>query len=243
MIALCLLLHASTPEQALQDSAQRAFDEYQFDITLSLLDELLARPLKDAALRQKAHALRAFASYYLRNEERAERDLREVFRENVDFHVDRTAFHPDLLGFFNRVRNHYLAEASVEPATAPASLPTSLPASAPAVVAPLKIVATLGDRAPWLRLFPLGVGHFANRDRLGGALFLSSELALVALNIAAAAVRASMRLPNGLYRFDAPQLGWQVVQNASAFALIGVAIFEIIDAFYWSPARARQGAP
>jgi hypothetical protein len=227
MIALFLLLAAATPTpQSRAAAAEKAYDVYDYKKAVPQLEALLADPaLKDAALRQKARAMLAFSYYYLKREADAETSLRELFKENVDYPVDRDSVPPDAYRFYTEAHNKYVGELKVEPVAAPKAT----------VVAR---VPSTGDKHPWLRIFPLGIGHFVNRDYVAGGIFAGLELVLIGGNVLGSIERYQLRQPDGLYRVGTNPLPWQVVQNVSAFSLIAVAVIEVIDAFIWSPSRA-----
>ncbi len=219
----------ATPQDALA-RAEEAFTDYRYTETAQILETLLAEPhLSDAAVRQRAQLVLAFSRLYDdKDEVRAAAALAPLFRENVDYPVDRDEFHPRLVAFYTRERNRYVASLN----EAPSSLAVVVPAPPP----PLQ---TSGDRHPWVRIFPLGIGHFVNDDHVAGGIFLGLELALGAANAAASIMKYQMRLENGRYPLGQDPLPWHIVQNAAAFSLIAFVVIEVIDAFAWSPARGR----
>ncbi len=219
---------ASAP--AAQDNmaqAENAFTDYRYADAIPLLEAVLADPeLKDALRRQRARLLLGFSHYYQKDEGKASEALVPLFRENADYPVDRDEFHPSVVAFYTREHNRYVAALNEAPASV-------------AVVAPPPVVKTAGDRHPWVRIFPGGIGHFVNYDFAAGGVFLGLELALAATNVTASVLKYQMRLPNGHFPAGQDPLPWHIVQNASAFALIALAVIEIVDAFAWSPARGR----
>jgi PEGA domain len=86
---------------------------------------------------------------------------------------------------------------------------------APRVIVVPKTQTRVHPGIAWL---PLGIAQFAEGRRLAGALFLSAELALLAVNIASAVVVLNDRGPQGGYRFVERDRQLQVV-NLTAFGL------------------------
>ena len=98
----------------------------------------------------------------------------------------------------------------------------------------------MGDRHPWLRIFPGGIGHFVNHDFAAGGVFLGLEAACVATNIALGIVHNGTKTADGrFYRPGQDGFPLLVAMNVAGFAAITLAIIEIIDAFAASPARGR----
>ena len=137
---------------------------------------------------------------------------------------------------------------SIVAAPADAVTPASVPAGREEAPGSTADATTAAGRDPparvtdahvWLRLFPLGVGHFLNRDFGAGSAFLAVETALLATHITATVMKNAARRPSGLYRAGSHAFEWQVVQNATAGALIGAIALELLDAFLWSPGRSR----
>lgn len=203
-------------------AAQTSYDAYQYDKAIQLLNAMLLTPPSNAKLRQDARALLGFSHYLKRDEANARAALRELLRENVDYVIDREALHPDLVRFYDTERNAYIASLK----TTPLQIAQPGGPSEP----------TLGDRQPWLRVIPLGVGQFVNQDYVTGGIFLGTELALIALNVAGSVWRYSLYdSASGTYRAGAVEA--QVLQNVGAIGAIVAAVIGIIDAFVWSPSR------
>lgn len=243
MIPLLLVVIAAAPadpDEASLAAGRTAYESYKFKQAIKELDALVARKPKSAAIRQSAELLLAFSYFVERNEAQARQVLRELLVENPDVTIDRDAHSPPLLAFFDEERESYMKSlAAATVVVAPVLEPPRTTATAP-VAPPQK--TSLGDRHPWLRVLPLGIGHFVNADPTGGA-FLALELACVGFNVGGALWFASLRNSDGTYRDGA--FAAQVLQNVGAFGVIVVAIIEIVDAFAWSPARgrARLNAP
>ncbi len=219
MNALVFVILAATPRESLQQ-ARDAFDNYDYAKSINLLQTVLANPPKDIALGQDARALLAYCLFYQHNEPKAREELDKLFGENANYPIDKDTLHPTLVRFAENERAKFT--------------------SAPVIIQADAGPQTLGDRQPWLRIFPLGIGHFVNHDHLSGGLFLGTELLLTGANVAASVLRYDLREPNGLYRPNTNPVPLDVLQNAAAFALIAVCAIELIDAFVWSPARGRR---
>lgn len=201
--------------------AQNSYDAYQYDKAIQQLNAMLATPPTNAKLRQDARALLSFSHYLKRDEANARTALRELLRENVDYVIDREALHPDLVRFYDTERNAYIASLKTTPLQ---------------IAQPGPSQPTLGDRQPWLRVIPLGVGQFVNQDYVTGGIFLGTELALIALNVAGSVWRYSLYdSASGTYRAGAVEA--QVLQNVGAIGAIVAAVIGIVDAFVWSPSR------
>jgi hypothetical protein len=231
-------------------AAERAYDNYKYKDAITKLSALLDdEHFQDSASRQKARLLLAFSYYISQKEADAARELERLFRENVDYPLDRDSTHPDVLRFYDRERAKYVAPTV--PTSAPASQPAETkvitvapPASAPqaapdATAVQKPEVETIGDRHKWVRIFPGGVGHFLNHDFGAGAAFLSLEAACVGTNIAFAVMREQLRLRDRTFPAGSPQMTYQIVMDVAALAAITLAVVEIIDAFVGSPARGR----
>ncbi len=223
------------------EAAEHAYDRYKFKEAITKLTQLLEDPeFRDGPSRQKARLLLAFSHYISQNEKEAVPLLEQLFRENLEYPLDRNATHPDLLQFYDR--EHAAYSAKIAPASAPVQVITAAPVSeAPAIEreAPRPPPQTIGDRHKWVRIFPGGIGHFLNHDYPAGATFLTLEAALVATNVTFAVLRQTLRLPDGSFPQGSNHLIYQWVMNGSAIAAITLAVIEIIDAFAWSPARGR----
>lgn len=255
LIAAVLLL-AAPPTKARFADVERAYDNYRFDDAIVKGRSLLDDPhFTDGPSRQKLRALIAFSYYITQREAEASKELERLFRENVDYAIDRKRTHPDMLRFFDSEHARYLASLQAKPAP-PASTPSAnaapadaAPAEPPRALAPepqpgpeRAIVAapqTIGDRHKWLRIFPGGIGHFVNHDFGAGAAFLSLEAALVGANITCALLREQLRASNGKFRPGTNPLAYSIAMNVTALAAITLAVIEIVDAFVWSPARGR----
>jgi hypothetical protein len=131
LCAVALGLFVAAPAQAASPKdqlkkAQAAYDEYRYPQAITQLERLLADPnLSDGGIRQKARELLAF-SYYLSNRESdGQEQLAKLFRENVDYPLDRDSTHPDLVRFYDGERNRYVAALN----TKPAQIETKAPAS------------------------------------------------------------------------------------------------------------------
>jgi hypothetical protein len=215
------------------------FEEYQYQQAAAVFRAILDQSPADAKVRQRAMLMLALTLYYAKDEAGAGMQLKELFRENVDHPFDRELFHPDLVRFYDTERNAYLEGLEVQPKQIVADPVVSSPPSAPAAL-PLETHAalpqTLGDRHPWLRIFPI-VGHFANYDHVGGAVFLALELALIGMNVGGAVARVMLRYPEGDYRPGAAEA--RIIQNVGGIGAIVLTVICIVDAFAWSPARGR----
>jgi hypothetical protein len=225
-------------------AAEVAYEDYDYATAASLLQQLLNKAVSNAKLRQRAWLLLGFSRHFLRDEPAAKSALAELFRENVDYPFERELHHPDLVRLFDTERNAYLASISVTPASQPITPPVIIvaPASEPTASQPVIVetpkaaVQTLGDRQPWLRIFPI-VGHFANHDYVGGGVFLALETAFIGMNVGGAVAYAMLRYPEGDFRSGAFEA--QIIQNVGGVGAIALAVICIVDAFAWSPARGR----
>lgn len=226
-------------------AAELAYEEYDYATAASMLQQLLNKAVANAKVRQRAWLLLAFSRHFLRDEPAAKSALAELFRENVDYPFEREMYHPDLVRLFDTERNAYLASITVVPASQPvtpqviAVAPASEPTRSeppPVITKPLPLAMTLGDRHPWLRIFPI-VGHFANHDYVGGGIFLALETAFIGMNVGGAVAYSLLRYPEGDFRQGAFEA--QLVQNIGGLGAITLAVICIVDAFAWSPARGR----
>jgi hypothetical protein len=271
---ICLVLAAapqkSSPKERLK-AVERAFDRYEYDKAVKIATQLFADPaFVDPKQRQQARLLLAFSCFLAGKTEDAAEALLKLFKENLDYPLDRDATHPDLLAFYDKERAKFVAalpplkppEPDVSPPPAPASAPASAEAQPaapqtivvapsstsppPTVAAPVQVDTrvTLGDRHPWLRIFPLGIGHFVNHDYAVGGAFLALEVALVAANIALGIVYRGMLTKDGKYYLT----GTNPFPIAMAMDVVGLCaivlpVIDIIDAFTGSPARGRKTLP
>ena len=205
------------------DAAERLYDDYQYAPAAKAFLAVLADPsFVDGPSRQRARLLLAFSYVWLGREGDASRELGHLFTENVDFPIDRADHHPSLLHVYDRERSRYLAP---------------LARSSPSIIKP-RLQASLGDRQPWLRAIPGGVGHFANRDPVTGGAFLGAELTLIAANITAAVLWYRLQTSDGEFIAGSRPVPLQIVMDATAIGAICLAVVEIVDAFVWSPGRA-----
>ncbi len=231
MLTVLFLLFAATPRAELK-RAEVAYDNYRYAEAISTLRKLLSgTALEDGPSHQKARFVLAMALYLSNKESDAGVELQRLFRENVDYAIDRETLHPDLVRFFDSEHARYLSGLQRSVAQPPA---------APAKKTEVVSATSFGDRNIWIRIFPLGIGQFANADPLAGGLFLGVELACIGTNVAAATVRYSARTAAGDYPASTNAGSWQIVQDVSAGAAVVVALFGVIDAFVWSPARGDR---
>jgi len=234
-----------TNEQELA-KAESAYDDYKYDRSITVLQSLLDKQPTDAKVRQRARLLLAFSYYFKRDELSAQAALKNLFRENVDYQVDREMHHPDLARFYDTEYRAYVSSLVLKPAEAqqlPQASSTTTIVAAPdqtsSVSIPREVEGrkTIGDDHPWVRIFPGGIGHFLNHDFVGGGIFLGLEVVLIGMNVTAAILRPTLRA-GAVYRPPAVEL--QYVQNIGAIGAIVVAVVSIVDAFVWSPARGRK---
>ena len=212
--------------------AERTYDDYRYTDAIPMFTALLADPsFTDGPARQKARALLAFSYYISQKEPEAAAELDRLFRENVDYPLDRDATHPDVLKFYDNERNRYVASLNTKPVEVQKT--EARKAEAPAN-------ETIGDRHKWVRIFPGGIGHFLNHDYAGGAAFLALEVALGGTNLAMALLREGLKAPDGKYRQGTNPSPYQWVMNVAALTAFVVIIIDVIDAFVWSPARGRE---
>ena len=224
LFVLFVAMAPPSPKQQLE-RGEKAYADYHYSQAIGLLQNLLADPaLTDGPTRQEARLTLAFSFYLSGRESDARDQLRKLFRENASYPLDRDATHPDLVRFYDSERNAYVA-----------SLKTT-PAALSVAAEPLR---TLGDRQPWLRIFPLGIGQFANHDFVAGGIFCGLELALVGTNIVAAVARNGLR-QGSTFRLGSNPVPLQIVMDVAGVAAIVVTVIGIVDAFAWSPSRGRK---
>lgn len=145
--------------------------------------------------------------------------------------------------------------ASPPPATAPSVRePPQPPApitAAPAATSPtVSLQTSAPPRAPdayapahWaVRLLPLGVGQFANGDPVGGAAWLSAEVALIALHVTGVVLQEQQRIPGTAFYASPSATSWWYVRTIGGAAAIAVAVAGVVDAMLWSPGRAEARA-
>lgn len=228
--SICASVGATPLPAAASEQLQRAekdYDNYEYARSAAKLKGLLSDPPTNAKVRQRARLMLAFSHLWLRDETAAKSDLQELFRENPDYPLERELHHPDLVKFYDREHTQYVAQA-----------PVAHPAPGTALeAAPRTPVQTAGDRHPWLRIFPLGIGQFVNHDSVGGGLFLGVELGLIGANVAGALWRSSLKSGGG---YKSGAVAAQIVQDGGGIGAIVVAVIGIVDAFVWSPARGRK---
>jgi hypothetical protein len=227
----------ATPEQELQ-AGERFYDDYNYERAIATLKDLLEKNPANATIRQRARLLLSFSYYFRKDEPKAKSVLADLLRENVDYPLDRELHHPDLVRFYDTERNAYVASLKVAPASVPVIEHVQPAASAPSVTKVPDPPKTTGDRHPWVRILPGGIGHLFNHDYAVGAVFISLEVALIGMNVATAILRPTLRV--GTIGYRSPALELQILQDVGAIGTIAVAVFSIIDAFAWSPARGRK---
>lgn len=235
MLALLLLVTAPTTDKKMAD-AEKVYDDGQFARAAKLFEAVLAANPPSSKMRQNARLLLGFSRYWAGDGDRARAVLRELLRENPDFPVDPSLHHPELVKLFEGERKAYQDSIAPPPVPASAPAPKQDVVAKPVVEAAAEIKTT-GDRYPGLRILPLGIGQFVNHDRVGGAIFLSLELALVAANVTAAIIDYRLEVAPGEFLPGALEARW--VQNITGITAVVVAVIGIIDAFVWSPARGR----
>lgn len=213
--------------------ANQAYDNYEFAEAATLYEKAIASgKLQGETAKSNARVKLSFSRYIANDPVKARKALAELFAENPPFVLDRKGIHPDLLKFYDGERSKYPTTA-VTPAVVSAP-PAAVTSSAPVKYEPAPII---------LRLLPLGIGQFANGDPVFGGIFLGSELVLVGLNIATALSQGkTCNARNEQCTDIGKETGLFVTQNISAGLIIAVAVFGIVDAILWSPARGEERA-
>lgn len=114
----------------------------------------------------------------------------------------------------------------------PATQPQAITADVPPPSAPL---------TPWyLRMLPLGIGHFLQGDPLFGTIFVTLEVGALAANIALAVVNERRVQPDGRLPGGAAsaQLYW--AQQGTAIAAYAIFAIGLIDGLFLSPLRHKS---
>lgn len=215
--------------------ANQAYDNYEFAQAATLYEKAIASgKLQGETAKSNARVKLSFSRYIANDQLGAKKALADLFAENPPFVLDRKGIHPDLLKFYDGERSKHPTAA-----VAPTVVPTPTPAPTVTSSAPVKY-----EPAPIiLRLLPLGIGQFANGDPVFGGIFLGSELVLVGLNIATAVSQGkTCNARNEQCTDIGKETGLFVTQNISAGLIIAVAVFGVVDAIVWSPARGEERA-
>lgn len=87
----------------------------------------------------------------------------------------------------------------------------------------------------WYYLAPLGVGQFLAGSPMRGGIFASTQVGLLALNIAAAVAFQNERRVDGFVQSKARADTAQTVMNVAFFGLIGAVAAGAVDAIWFEP--------
>ena len=241
LLATVLVLAAPNPVER----GMRAYSDNKFNAAVSAFYQALSGGV-EPAVEPRARLHLAFALWHLGRHSEADAELRVLLRKFPQHDIDDDYFHPTLVQFYRRVRYEVIPPPETPPpiVVAPASVPVA-PASTPSASAPvatpiIEVAAVHPSSATlFLRTLPLGIGHFVNKDYVGGALWLAAQAILIGGNIAAAVLLGQNGTAYGYTLDSRREVALFATQNASAGALAAVAIFSILDAHLWSPARVR----
>lgn len=253
-------------DSAAYQTALELFDSSYFDKAAVSFERALAEPLTPAQQR-RARLLLAECYFFDHHEAQARTQLRALLQLAPKQVLTSEDAPPAFVALFDDVKGASKVaepkpEAKVvsEPRRVPPRRPSApaedLPlrpsdpatASAPAgaVTAPtpdtttrLDVTASgLPGTRPWfVRMWPLGIGHFLNGDTAGGVGFLSSELVLIGANVGITVFNFGQRDAQGGFPHNSayPTLYWvELGIGVAAYALVA---FDVLDALLWSPGR------
>jgi hypothetical protein len=246
--------HAAPRVDTLLKKAKASYDDYEFDKAAAYYEDALRAGVTDQAKREQTLLYYAFSLFGLERAADAKAQLRELFKLNGNYALDRKGLHPSLLRFYDDEKAA-AQQAAVKAAPPPASDPpknveqqttiTVAPTELPPPEVTTKVAPPYVSAHPVLKLLPFGIGQFANGDPAGGAAFLAVELALVGANVAFAVLdenaRSAFAKQTGAAtpQQQAENNLFYAMRTASGVAAILVGAFGILDAFLWSPGRAE----
>lgn len=110
---------------------------------------------------------------------------------------------------------------SAEQGTSPLLRGTDLTVVAQAVRTFLRGTETSPELSPFVAALPLGIGHFAQDRPVAGAIFLATELGLIAVNVFSAHAVLTDRQADGTFKNAERNRQLQIL-NLTAFALLVV---------------------
>ena len=225
---------------------ERAYDDTEFEDVTAKASRVLKHARLSQTDKRRVLEITAFSYFYLNQRPQSEDLLRDLFVLDPTANVDTRKITPELRLFFEEMRAKYGPKEAPPPDT---TLIQATPVEPLGVdqTPPSTLVTT--ERAPpsfkWYTLLPCGIGHFAQGDSGIGAMFLALEVALIGSSVTFYWLRVGQRLPGERY-VDAGQAStFQIVQNVTAFAAIGVGIISIVDSVFFAPTRVwkRQLTP
>ena len=98
-------------------------------------------------------------------------------------------------------------------------------------------VVRVETKAPWrwYYLAPLGIGQFLARSPVRGAIFLTLQVAAVAMNVVGYLLYSRELLPDGTARSAAAAQMGQNLMNAGFFGIIGSSLAGVVDGIFFEP--------
>lgn len=221
LFAALMFVASATPESRLQ-IAEHALTGSEFERATRDAEALLAAEVLDKAQSARAQRTAAFAQFYLGDRMVAELHLNEYFKLVPEAQIDAKHYPPDLVEFFNELKNKSGQRAAPE---------TKMLAPAPAAA------AKGTPRFSPVSLVPFGIGQLLLGDDTAGGIFLGLDAALFATDLALYFVRIKDRQRGDGYTNVSRAQNLQIAQDVAGGALIVSAIVGVIDAIVWSPGR------
>ncbi len=211
--------HPAPRPQTLHERALDAMHKGQFARAADLFrDELSAESSEqrgappEAALREQL----AFCELSAGNVGQATADYRALVRAFPGHTLDADKYLPETIAFYQQS----IAAPTAVPASAPA-VSASTSAEAPRAISP----ATWH----WYYLAPLGIGQFTARSPVRGAIFLTTQLGFLALDLAAGAMFAHDTTAGGNALNPARARNEQVWLDVGFFGLLAAVVAGVVD--------------
>lgn len=212
------------PQTAARQLLRRAIDHYvagRYQLTVDTLRPLVdSRVLKDTTDQMESLRTYGAALYLVGAKVAADRAFRDLLRIAADTRLDPSFVRPEVVRFFETIRDRYEQEALKEAekrGPGGSALVNLLP--------------------PW--------GQFQNKQPTKAYVILGAEIGLATLSIVSGALLWSWRSPSGEFGGNEPAAEvLRPINLASFFSLAAVVIYGVADGlyYYYRGPRARKGA-
>ncbi len=225
-------------EGSAQDEIRRAKNLYDYGSHQKVVDRLERafelQLFADNELRREALALIGVSAFILGDETRAGRYFLDRLRLDPDFRLNPVLYPPAIIDFVERIRQENQEELDAIQAQTGEPQP------------PQATTEVIEKKPYYVNFIPFGAGQFQNDQDVKGALFLSSEVITLSINVTAYFVARSMEGPDGKYSSNnATQArDWTIVQYSALGACFLIAMGGIIDAaLNWQPEKRVELLP
>jgi hypothetical protein len=255
LLLTVLLFQTAAPAEELQ-RGKNAYDRGEFRRAVEIVRPLLYPDLRLQSENQIVQAHRILGVSYLFEKQQvaATGEFRQLLQIRPDYHFDPLLDPPEVVDFFNSIRQDYgaeLAQLEAKHKQAERARQRDKEECEKARAGPAFIEKRVGRNSFTVSFLPFGAGQFQNGQRAKGWGFLTAETVLGAVSVGAFAtnlavyglrpqrtcrydVGDSVCPPNAIDHTDENRSRWLTrVQVASGAMFFGAVAWGIIDAIYY----------